>query len=110
MPTKIFKPTIWLFTLSLFLCPSPAWAISPTGEKILLGLLLASFSLLSIWVATVFMLFGWSFLQGFLAGFIFILLSYIIAIPFVELIEPRKDTYERQTAPKIDPLKGMNLS
>lgn len=84
--------------------------MSPTGEKILLGLLLSAFSLLSVWVATVFMLFGWSFLQGFFAGFLFILLSYIIAIPFVELLEPRKSTYEPQTAPKIDPLKGMNLS
>lgn len=101
-----------LFLATLVIWAPSVWAMTDT-DMILMTLVIAGVSLLAYWFASVLMMFGLSFLLAFLAGYVFLFVSFLIGDYFSrELMEhvPHPAQQQAPAASKHDPLRGMNLS
>jgi len=103
----------FFFGVLVMILLSPAVFAGSFDRDLIFYLLFAFYSVLAWWLATVLMIFGMTFLQGFLLGYLIWIASYFLMEDYRRTEQLRKRTPTTQELPRrtnLDPTRFMNLS
>lgn len=108
------KKTFWVLMCTLALIvAAPSVFAARYDDPIIMTLFFLLYSGIAWWFAAVMMVFGMTFLQGFILGFLVWMASFLYAESYQQTRKLRERPPTTQEVPKsitYDPLRFMNLS